>query len=237
LAKRKFPKIQSSTLIIIGLLGILVIVGVTNSGNIKTLVGIIFDIIDDRELIPVIDEPFTSPSSKWFKEELNVFIEDNPEIPNTTRNAVIASIFSTELTTYGGFIGWQGALDRINLNYADNTVPNKFNLVNSKLMADISIKLDSLPDVDFPNRGGLAVTSSSLGRAVEDSETFFVDITIFDADDKNEFILASIVRHEVGHALGLDHSERFNDLMSKAIIFAMKTISNHNVDTLYQLYS
>ena len=71
---------------------------------------------------------------------------------------------------------------------------------------------------------------------MEDEDIDIGNMKTYNVDDKGIDVITSITRHEIGHALGLDHTERFNDLMSSAIIFDVKTISNHNVDVLYQLY-
>ena len=231
MAKKKNILFDRRTILFV-VFGVLLIFALSNSGNIRTFIGVIFDVADE-ELIPFTDESDTNVNSFWFEKELNVYIQLNEEVPLSTRNAVVDSIFSTEQTPIGGFIGWQGALDRLTQAYPDNNVPNKFQLVTNELLADITVKLDSLPDVN-KNRGGVALTTSTPTLMIP--HTIGVSIIVFDADDKNKLIVASIMRHELGHALGLGHTERFNDLMSPAIIFDMKTISSHNIESLYQLY-
>jgi hypothetical protein len=168
----------------------------------------------------------------WKTDQLNVHFIDNPQIQGERLTSLKNTFFSTEQTTYGGFIGWQGGLDRINDAHELNNVPDRFVQVQNPFLADIIVEFSNEPDPENPNRGGLALTKSLPST----KETIAVEITIYDADDKGIEVISSILRHEIGHALGLDHTERFNDLMSPTIIFNMKTISNHNVDTLYTIY-
>ena len=62
-------------------------------------------------------------------------------------------------------------------------------------------------------------------------------ITIYDVDSLSPYQLKSITRHELGHALGLGHTEIENDLMNPVIKTGFDAISILDLHTLLMAYS
>ena len=61
-------------------------------------------------------------------------------------------------------------------------------------------------------------------------------ITIYNVDELEASELATILRHEFGHALGLGHSTDPEDLMAPTILTDFPYISECNVDAMVLLY-
>lgn len=61
-------------------------------------------------------------------------------------------------------------------------------------------------------------------------------IKIFNVDELNKNQLEVIIRHELGHALGLGHTNEKNDLMQPIIDMKHATISLLDLQTLARIY-
>ena len=61
-------------------------------------------------------------------------------------------------------------------------------------------------------------------------------VTIYDTDELNKIQLESIIRHEIGHALGLGHTSVENDLMQEKININYNAISLLDLQALARIY-
>lgn len=125
------------------------------------------------------------------------------------------------------FIGWQGALDKI--NNTKHQVPKKFNLIESSNGAgDIVITLSEIKDVD-----GYAGVTKTI---VDGNQILKSFITIYQADKLTDNQIESIIRHEFGHALGLPHTSNSDDLMYESFGPTHSYISECDINALEKLY-
>ncbi len=125
------------------------------------------------------------------------------------------------------FKGWKGAL--ANINDTKYYVPNQFDIVESTNgPGQIVITLSHLEDPD----GYSGYTRS----VVDDSQILKSFITIYDANKLSDSQLATIVRHEFGHALGLPHSNDSQDLMHAVIQTEYPFISKCDISAIKSLY-
>lgn len=206
----------------------------------------------------------TSLRSKYFVEDLrgdtldtwkswrlvgttmnvNIIVPSN--IPSQKADVVASAIDSSEVLkiddslTHKGpkgssslyYLGWKGALDNISLK-TDKTkynLPLDFNIMKSnKGEGDVIITLSTLKDPD----GYTGYTKS----VVEGNEILKSFITIYDVNNLTDDKLATIARHEFGHALGLGHSTAPEDLMAPTIEMTYPYISECNVAGIIDLYN
>ena len=125
--------------------------------------------------------------------------------------------------------GWQGALESIT-SKTKYSLPTNFNFIgNSGGEGDIIITLSNIKDSD----GYTGYTKS----VTEENEILKSFITVYDVSELSDQQLATIVRHEFGHALGLGHSTAPEDLMAPTIDMTIPYISECNVAAIVDLYN
>lgn len=130
------------------------------------------------------------------------------------------------------YTGWKGALNDISSKKGKTlyNLPTDFNIMKSKNgEGDIIITLSNLKDVD----GYTGYTKS----VVEGNEILKSFITIYDVSNLTDEQLATITRHEFGHAMGLGHSTAPEDLMAPTIDMTYPFISECNVSAIFDLYN
>lgn len=126
------------------------------------------------------------------------------------------------------YAGWVGALK--NTSDAKNPIPKSFVVKNSqKSNGDIVIILSNIKD----RSGNTGYTKTIL----EGEQIVKAFITIYDVDSLSDTQLATIMRHEFGHALGLGHSTAPEDLMAPTIDMTYPYISSCNVSAISDLYN
>ncbi len=190
------------------------------------------------------DTVSTAKAWHWVKgNDMAVTIKNDAKISEEKLYAVKDAILSQETIylddsiTHKGpkgstskyYLGWQGVLDHINEIETKYYLPSNFKISDSKTNEGrIVIVLSNLKDSD----GYTGYTKSIL----DGEEILKSTITIFDANNLSSEELATIVRHEFGHALGLAHSTAPEDLMAPQISTPHPYISECNVDAILQLY-
>ena len=132
----------------------------------------------------------------------------------------------TESTYY---LGWAGAMSAAKQTKTVYSIPTNYKIVHSSNgEGNIVIKFSNMVDTD----GFSGYTRSVL----DNGEILKSYITIYNVDELEASELATILRHEFGHALGLGHSTDPEDLMSPVILTDFPYISECNVDAMISLY-
>jgi predicted Zn-dependent protease len=131
------------------------------------------------------------------------------------------------VSTY--YKGWQGAVENMPSDKTKFHIPTKFNIIESPTEeGDITITLSNLEDPD----GFSGYTKTTT----DDQEILKASITIYDVNNRSPEQLAAVVRHEMGHALGLGHATDQEDLMHYVIETDFPFISDCDINTIENLY-
>jgi len=129
------------------------------------------------------------------------------------------------------YLGWAGSLKAAAELYPTKyPIPNNFDIIESKRgEGDILILLSKFKDTD----GYSGYTKST----VDGDEILKTSITIYDVNNLSKSQLSTIIRHEMGHAVGLAHSTAPEDLMAPKITTNFPYISECDVSALAALYN
>ena len=134
-------------------------------------------------------------------------------------------------TTSIMYEGWQGALKVAAMTETEFYVPVKFDVISTKTGAgDITIELTNQMNAD-----GFAGWTNSIADASQ-NQILKSRVTIFSVNSLSMAALETIVRHELGHALGLAHSTAPEDLMYPTIETNFPYISDCDIDAMEKLY-
>lgn len=133
-------------------------------------------------------------------------------------------------TTSTYYVGWAGALGSIQ-KQTEFYIPHKFNLIEStKGEGDITIRLTSQRNGDGYSGYTKSIADDSQNQILKS------EITIYEVDNLSEAQFETILRHELGHALGLAHSTAPEDLMHPKIETEYPYISSCDIDAIVLLY-
>lgn len=134
-------------------------------------------------------------------------------------------------TTTIMYEGWAGALQAAAVTETSLFIPVNFEVIQSKTgEGDITIELTNTANAD-----GFAGWTNSIADASQ-NQILKSRITIFAVDSMSTSALETVIRHELGHALGLAHSTATEDLMYPTIKTNFPYISDCDVDAMVGLY-
>jgi hypothetical protein len=129
------------------------------------------------------------------------------------------------------YLGWAGALQQASTQATEFYIPSKLEVIESSNgEGEITIIL-----TDERNGDGYSGYTKSIA---DDSQNQILKstITIYDVSSLNDEQFKAILRHELGHALGLAHSTATEDLMAPSISTDYPYVSECDVDTVVKLY-
>ena len=168
------------------------------------------ELIDDKKIL-IIKEAITSYETKIIDDSL---AHKGPKGTSSTY-----------------YLGWTGSLkDAAELYSTKYPIPNNFDIIESdRGEGDILILLSKFKDTD----GYAGYTKST----VDGNEILKTSITIYDVNNLSESQLSTIMRHEMGHAMGLAHSTAPEDLMYPVIETNFPYISECDISAIAALYN
>ena len=179
-------------------------------------------------------------------ESISVNIINSAQIPHEKIEKIKSVILSDEIlqvsnadtgrlpadsySTY--YLGWKGALQKAAEMNTAFVIPTLFDVTESDLsIADINIIISNAQG----NNGELGFTKAIADE--QENQILKVFITINEAENRSGDELAAIVRHEMGHALGIIHATSSDDLMYEDFKTDVPYISECDVDAITLLYN
>jgi len=188
-------------------------------------------------IIPI--ESWAEYNHKWdelaaWKEvknnEIQVLIIRDANVSQKHVDIVEDTINSKEVNNSGKklFQGWNEGIKQISESHGV-TIPTLH--VQSKLDSQDTIIIYLMDKIDTSGYDGYTNLYYDENGNIE--KAF---VKIFNVDELNENQLKTIVRHEIGHALGLGHTNEKNDLMQSIIDMRHTAISLLDLQALARIY-
>ena len=184
------------------------------------------------------------PLSSWFLvkgDTLRINIVNGDEYPekNSIVRKVVYSnqIVSNDVSLIGKstktyYLGWQNALETAATQDTTRHIPQKFQIISSeKGEGDITITFSPLQNGD----GKLGSTKILVDGFR--NEILKAHITVYQVNEISDQTLEAVIRHELGHALGLPHAMSSRDLMNSSFSVESAYISECDINGIVTLYS
>jgi len=154
----------------------------------------------------------------------DVFLDTEPmDIDNSLLHKGLKGTVSTH------YKGWAGAMLAAAETPTQFSIPVEFEIGEGGI-GDINIKLENAINPD-----GFSGWTSSIVDEIN-NQILKSDITIYQTNDYSDNQLAAVVRHEVGHALGLAHATAPEDLMAPTMTTEFPYISPCDIAAMTSLY-
>lgn len=184
------------------------------------------------------------PLSSWFLvtgDTLRINIVNGDDYPEKTY-IVRKVIYSNQIVSSNTnlidksekiyYLGWQNALETAATQETSRYIPQKFQIISSeKGEGDITITFSPLQNGD----GKLGSTKILVDNFR--NEILKAHITIYQVDEISDQTLEAVIRHEIGHALGLPHAMASNDLMNASFSVERAYISECDINGIVTLYN
>jgi len=160
-----------------------------------------------------------------FEITKDVFLDTEPlEIDNSLLHK------GPKGTTSTHYLGWAGALAYAAETPTEFVLPVNFEVSDKGGIGDINIKLENAVNPD-----GFSGWTSSIVDEVN-NQILKSDITVYQTNAYSDNQFAAVLRHEVGHALGLGHSTAPEDLMAPTMTTEFPYISPCDIAAIIELY-
>ncbi|HEX9846661.1 MAG TPA: matrixin family metalloprotease, partial [Candidatus Nitrosotenuis sp.] len=179
-------------------------------------------------------------------DTFHIHVVNSPEVTTERMQTISDAIYSKEsviiddsllhkgspgsTSTY--YKGWFGAIESVSGINTRFAIPIALHTtITDKGEGHITIRLTKLQNSD----GYSAYTKSFVDD--ENHQILKSVITVYDVDSLSDDQLATIMRHELGHGLGLAHSTAPEDLMAPEITTPYPYISECDIAALVGLYN
>jgi len=184
------------------------------------------------------------PLSSWFLvkgDTLRINIvngDDYPEKNSIVRKVVYSNqIVSNDVGVIGKstkthYLGWQNALETAATQETIRPIPQKFQIISSERgEGDITITFSPLRNGDG-KLGSTKILVDSFRN-----EILKAHITVYQVNEISDQTVEAVVRHELGHALGLPHVMSPRDLMNSSFSVENAYISECDINGIVTLYN
>lgn len=152
----------------------------------------------------------------WENDTITVSITDNEFVTKSIIRDITIPIYD-DREEDGKYSGWNNALN------------GTLNLVLVEKNGDIQV---TLVNHTSTKKYSAFTTFESSSPAVLSK----ANITIYEIEEISNHELQMLMRHELGHALGLGHSKESTDLMYPIIPYYTSYISQNNIKNIASLY-
>lgn len=166
-------------------------------------------------------------ATPWNIQEdmISVLIMRDAIVPAYNLDIVENSIISEEKSSDIFFESWNNGIKKINSSYKVNIPTLQINNIHNQNYIIIYLKEESHPKYN----GFTQLT-------YEDNKISSAFITIYNADELPAIQIVTIVRHELGHALGISHLSGQPSIMNSIIRQESSLISMFDLKFLLMAY-